>query len=1024
MPSHDQGLYGFGPFRLDPGRRVLTRGGVAVALTPKVFDTLLYLVENPDRVIGKDEILGAVWAGRTVEEGNISQTIFTLRKALGGVGAAARFIVTVPGRGYRFTPSAEAAPAVAAPSQGWRVGREAALDTLERLMERVLAGDRQVAFITGEAGIGKTTLVEMALQRLSRCGAGVLWGRCSELFGTDEAFMPLIEALEERCRGEDGPLLLTALRAHAPTWLAQMPAFLDDNDRAVFRDEIFGATRERMLREFCDLVEVLGADRPWVIVIEDLHWSDLATLDVLSRLARRARKASVLVMATYRPAELTASVHLVRTVHDDLQIHHYCSALALDRLSLADVRQYLALRFGAPELAEVLAERVFQRTLGQPLFLVSVVDDLVVRGAIRDVDGQWGLAADDALSRGDIPHELRVMIGRRIDRLGSDEQGLLEIASAAGAEFSAGIVAGAIDRNVLEVERAFDAMARHGDIVSAAGASEWPGGTVSGVFAFRHALYQDVLYQRLAPGLRIETHRRLGETLEQGYLGQTAEIASVLALHFLEGHAFGKAVRYLTQTAAISATRFGNREAVNYLTRALDIVGQVADESQPMLRIELLQKRGWVRRSDGDFIGSLEDLNRMISCAADIDQRRLEVLGLIDLSRFSLLFLDRRQSLPAAERAVTRSQALNDDVFQALVRGNRAIVNLQLKGWSEEDANVCRQAVKVIGETRDPRLLLRRDGIESTLKYLSSDYRDCCVAATHARELAQEIGDVFLFALYNTISSAALMHLGQWRRMQRGAAAALARAEKNANPLATIVCRLVIGMLHAEALDFAGARTRCEETYDVPFETSPWVYFFRRIVLAKACLGLRDYPAAWLQFDAVIKKTEGEGNDMDSLFYPYFCNSLCEYHLEVGELSQARVRAAQLYDFTSRAPDRNCLALAHRVLARIAFVTADVAAARRHLSAAVAIVETAELPLAAWKVYGTAAALYGAMGDHDKAADYRRRGAAVVQTLAADLDPGEALRSIFLAVFEAESARLSPMESGRLTAPRGLSGRA
>jgi DNA-binding winged helix-turn-helix (wHTH) protein len=100
MPSHDQGLYGFAPFRLDPGRRVLTRGGVAVALTPKVFDTLLYLVENPDRLIGKDEILGAIWAGRIVEEGNISQTVFTLRKALDG--AAARFIATVPGRGYSF----------------------------------------------------------------------------------------------------------------------------------------------------------------------------------------------------------------------------------------------------------------------------------------------------------------------------------------------------------------------------------------------------------------------------------------------------------------------------------------------------------------------------------------------------------------------------------------------------------------------------------------------------------------------------------------------------------------------------------------------------------------------------------------------------------------------------------------------------------------------------------------------------------------------------------------------------------
>ena len=185
MPSRDQRLYGFGPFRLDPGRRVLTRGGVAVALTPKVFDTLLYLVENPDRLIGKDEILGAVWAGRIVEEGNISQTIFTLRKALGGAGAPAPFIVTVPGRGYRFTPAASPAVAVAAPRPNWRVGREAALGTLDLLMQRVLGGDRQVVFITGEAGIGKTTLVEMAQERLSRCGAGVLWGRCTELFGAD-----------------------------------------------------------------------------------------------------------------------------------------------------------------------------------------------------------------------------------------------------------------------------------------------------------------------------------------------------------------------------------------------------------------------------------------------------------------------------------------------------------------------------------------------------------------------------------------------------------------------------------------------------------------------------------------------------------------------------------------------------------------------------------------------------------------------------------------------------------------------
>src|SRR5260370_24755866 len=158
MPSRDQGLYGFGPFRLDPGRRVLTRGGVAVALTPKVFDTLLYLVENPDRLIGKDEILGAVWAGRIVEEGNISQTIFTLRKALGGAGAPAPFIVTVPGRGYRFMPAAGAAVPVAAPRPNWRGGREAAPETLDLLMQRGFGGGRERVFIPRRCRSRKTAL--------------------------------------------------------------------------------------------------------------------------------------------------------------------------------------------------------------------------------------------------------------------------------------------------------------------------------------------------------------------------------------------------------------------------------------------------------------------------------------------------------------------------------------------------------------------------------------------------------------------------------------------------------------------------------------------------------------------------------------------------------------------------------------------------------------------------------------------------------------------------------------------------
>ena len=95
--------------------------------------------------------------------------------------------------------------------------------------------------------------------------------------------------------------MFQALRNHAPTWLLQLPGLLDARDRAAVQAEIFGATRERMFREFCDLLEALGAECPWIVVLEDLHWSDFATVNALSRFARGDRKAAVLVLASYRP---------------------------------------------------------------------------------------------------------------------------------------------------------------------------------------------------------------------------------------------------------------------------------------------------------------------------------------------------------------------------------------------------------------------------------------------------------------------------------------------------------------------------------------------------------------------------------------------------------------------------------------------------------------------------------------------------------------------------------------------------
>ncbi len=1008
------GVISFDQFRIDPANAVLLRGESSIILAPKPFQVLCHLIDRAGELVTKSELLDAVWPNIHVSESSLSFSINAIRIALGDDAKAPRYIQTVPRRGYRFIASVTAPPAPVAnavipaispvPSTAatararlW-VGRSFPLQILEAAIRQAVNAERQVVFITGEAGIGKSTLVDMALERAA--GFGVLRGRCTELFGTSEAFLPLIEALQERCHGSDGPVLLKALRDHAPTWLAQMPGFLDVQDRAGFKTETFGANRERMLREFCDFMEFLCADRPWVIILEDLHWSDFATLDVLSRLARRNRRSAVLVLATYRPGDVMTGDHPVRTLHQDLQIHKLCTQIALDRLSQAELGQYLSLRFADSIVADSLQEQIFLRTLGQPLFLVSIVDYFLVQGLIIQENGRCRLAAPALIAKAGLPNDLREMITRQIDRLTPDERQILEIASAAGAEFSACLVAAGTSAAVVDVEEALEALTRKGHILMAAGVAEWPDGTISGRYAFQHALYQEVLYQRLAPAQLVRIHRRLGQRLEDGFQGQTMDIASTLARHFEGGRDFPKTVHYLGLAADSSSRRFGNREAINYLTRALGLVDRLPADDRPVTRIRLLQQRGWVRRAAGDFAGSIEDLNAMIAAAADAHQIRMEVSGLLDLSRFCL-HSDRQQSLRSAELASSKSQVLNDESFRSLVQGSSASIRMYLNGWRDEDAELCRAAVRVESEGDDPNILVRRHGIDSVLKCMSADYRDCLTAATQVKALAQEAGDVYLFTIFNNLQSVALLHLGEWRRFLQSADAALAMAERNANRPAGILCRLMTAWLHVEALDFHGARARCELPEAVAYDPVPLVFFIRRVVLAKAYLGLGNHAAAFALFDQIMRRIEVDDTGTDYTICVTFHHAFCEYWLAVGDLPRAREQALHLHAYAAPGPDRNHLALAYRLQARIALAAGDVTDAATQASHAVSALEDTSLPHAAWRVYLTAGVCHQRQGDSAKAAGYRQRAQTAVQALADNFAQDEPLRAALLTGFSA-----------------------
>src|SRR5215471_4853225 len=377
-----QGLV-FGPFRLDLRDERLWRGPEALPLSPKTFAVLRCLVTQAGQLVTKDTLLEAVWPNTVVSESILTVGIRTLRQVLGDQARTPRFIETVHGRGYRFiTPvSPRGAPGGPGRGEGSRrgpastfrrpphfVGRDAALAQMTQWWTTARQGTRQVGVIAGEAGIGKTALVHTFVAQIAATeDVWVGHGQCLDHYGVGEAYLPLLEALGRLGRAPEGERLVAVLRQYAPSWLVQMPGLVPPTEWESLQRTAGGATQSRMLRELTEALDVLTTERPVVLVLEDLHWSDASTLAWLAYVARRPDPTRLLLLGTYRPVEVIVEAHPLRRLLTELRPHGQCTDLVLDYLSEAAVLAYLEQRFGATPLPAGLAQVLHRHTHGNPL---------------------------------------------------------------------------------------------------------------------------------------------------------------------------------------------------------------------------------------------------------------------------------------------------------------------------------------------------------------------------------------------------------------------------------------------------------------------------------------------------------------------------------------------------------------------------------------------------------------------------------------------------------------------------------
>jgi predicted ATPase len=531
------------------------------------------------------------------------------------------------------------------PQHSVLVGRESELTQLHGWLAKALNSERQIVFVTGEPGIGKTTLVEAFLsgarshqkvvssqqsavsreetERQRAKGKGQkakvpnpksqipnpgAWmvgrGQCIEHYGVGEAYLPILEALGRLCREPGRERLRALLRQHAPTWLVQMPGLLSASDLEALQRKTVGTTRERMLREFAEALEVIAAGQPLILCLEDLHWSDVSTLDLLSMLARRQEAARLLIIGTYRPVEVLTREHPLKAIKQELQLHGQCEELALDFLSEGAVEEYLARRteterkqdrplaavlspqetIGMPQLARI----IHRRTDGNPLFMVNLVDHLLSQGVLVQADEQWRLKNEDLATT--VPENLRQLIEQQLARVNPEQRKILEAASVAGAEFSTTAVTAGVETTVETVEEQCEELARREQFLRTRGTSEWPDGMVAARYGFVHALYQEVLYAQISASRRTRLHRQIGEREEIGYGERAREIAAELAVHFERGRDYRKAVQYLQHAGENALRRSANQEAISHLTKGLELLKTLPDtpeRAQQELRLQV-----------------------------------------------------------------------------------------------------------------------------------------------------------------------------------------------------------------------------------------------------------------------------------------------------------------------------------------------------------------------------------------------------------------------------------------------------
>ena len=463
------------------------------------------------------------------------------------------------------------------------VGRDAERRALVEAFHATVSGRGLMAAVAGEPGIGKTSLIEDFLTEVSLGPHRpvVARGRCSERLAGAEAYLPVLEVLDTLLHAQTVGGFSDMMKALAPTWYVHVASLgLESLTSQQLREEAKAASQERMKRELAAFFEEISRVRPLVLFLDDLHWADVSTVDLLNYLAQRFAGLRILIVVAYRSSEMLLAKHPFLQVRQELQSRGTLHEIVLDFLSLADVERYLALEFPGHTLPDAFGRLIHEKTEGSPLFMVDLLHYLRDQGVIVHEQDVWTLGRSIPDVARELPETVKSTIARKIDRLDEIDRKLLTTASVQGHVFDTVVCSDVLELDPADVEDRLEALDRVHRLVKSLGTHECADRSLTVRYRFVHVLYQNVLYAALQPTRRASTSGKVGRSLEARYGSGATNMASELALLFETAREFARAARYFLLAAQHQIALFAFPEGAALARRGLDALSGVKQEPE------------------------------------------------------------------------------------------------------------------------------------------------------------------------------------------------------------------------------------------------------------------------------------------------------------------------------------------------------------------------------------------------------------------------------------------------------------